>query len=88
MKRQFLIIVLGLTAIASHGQNPAQTVKGAIIDKISEKPLSGASVSVEGSSISALTDVDGIFVLRHVPMGRIKINISFVGYQTASIPEV
>lgn len=80
MKKLFLVIALSFEIIISHAQNLSQTVKGTITDKISEKPLVGASVSVEGNSLSSLTAANGVFVMRNVPVGRIKINISFIGY--------
>jgi hypothetical protein len=88
MKKFYIICVVLSMAILTHAQNSTQTVKGTITDKISEKPLAGATVSVEGSSIFSTSDANGAFVLKDVPVGRIKINITFVGYQTASIPEV
>jgi hypothetical protein len=88
MKKFYIICVVLSMAILTHAQNLTQTVKGTITDKISEKPLAGATVSVEGSSISSTSDANGAFVLKDVPVGRIKINITFIGYQTASIPEV
>lgn len=86
MKKLFVLAALFQSIICA-AQNPTQTVRGIITDKISETLLAGASVSVEGTSLSAITGTNGAFVLR-VPVGRIKINISFIGYQTVSIPEV
>jgi len=87
--KKFFCLLWGVTSLLmTHAQNLSQSVKGSITDKISERPLTGATVSVEGSSLSALTDDKGNFILRKVPVGRIKINISFIGYQPASVPEV
>lgn len=88
MKKILLFSVLLFGLLIANAQNLTQTVRGIITDKISEKPLAGASVNVEGSSLSSLTDANGVFILKRVPIGRIKINISYVGYQAASIPEV
>jgi len=88
MKKMSFLYVLVLLSLLTNAQTLTQTVKGTITDKISEKPLAGASVNVEGTSISALADEKGYFVLKNVLVGRIKVNISLIGYQTASIPEV
>jgi hypothetical protein len=88
MKKLLFIIVLALGIIISNAQTRTQTVKGTITDKVSEKPLAGALVSMGDKSISTLTDANAVFVLKNVPVGRIKINISFVGYQAGSVPEV
>lgn len=84
----FLLLSLLLVSIASQAQTLTQTIRGTIIDKVSEQPLSGASVSVEGTALKALTNASGSFAIPGVPIGRVKINISFVGYAAASIPEV
>lgn len=88
MKKFLLLSLLVLEAFITNAQNLTQTIKGTVTDRISEKSLAGASVKVEGSALSALTDANGIFVLKNVPVGRIKIIFTFIGYQTASIPEV
>lgn len=88
MKKGFFLSGLLLGFLITNAQSFTQVVKGTITDKISEKPLAGASVRVEGSSLFSLTDGNGVFILKKVPIGRIKIDISFIGYQSASIPEV
>jgi len=88
MKKLFLLSTLLVFTTFLNAQSLTQTVRGTIIDKISEKPLAGASVTVEGTALSALTENNGVFVLKDVPVGRIKINITYSGYGAASIPEV
>ncbi len=88
MKKLFLLFVVATGMNISYSQQLTQLVKGTITDKISEKALAGASISVEGLSISTLSDLNGFFTLKNVPVGRIKITISYIGYQTASIPEI
>ncbi|MBC7888287.1 MAG: TonB-dependent receptor [Ferruginibacter sp.] len=88
MKTLITIIFLLSGALASPAQQLTQTVRGTITDKISEKPLAGATVYAEGNAVPAVADARGIFILRNIPAGRIKINISFAGYQPVSIPEV
>ncbi len=87
MKYFFLSLVL-FQCLLIQAQQPTQTVKGTVTDKISEKPLAGASVNIEGTPLTALTNAAGEFIINGVSIGRIKLNISFVGYGAASIPEV
>ena len=72
----------------SNGQQLTQIVKGPITDKVSEKALVGASVSVESLTTSALSDVNGFFILKMYLFVALKIIISTIGYQMASIPEI
>jgi len=88
MKKLLTFLLLLQTALFAEAQVLTQTVKGTILDKVSEKPLAGATVSVEGTNLSALTDAGGRWAINSVPLGRIKLNITFVGYTSASIPEV
>lgn len=71
-----------------YGQNG--TIKGKILDKQSELPLMGASVELLGSETpkGVITDFDGYFTLTDVPIGRQTIRISYIGYETSTIPDI
>lgn len=57
-------------------------VKGNVKDKKTLEPLFGASIQIVGSSIAAVTDEEGNFLLRGVKDGTYDIEIRYVGYQT------
>ncbi len=60
--------------------------KGEVLDSNSKKPLVFASLSLENSNISSITNVDGKFSLKipeNITNGMIKI--SFLGYKTRTI---
>lgn len=80
-------IIFLLTCLKTFSQN-TQTVKGVVLDKASEKPLAGISVSITGLSMGATTDSNGVYVLRAVPVGRQKISFSSISYKSVIIPEV
>ncbi|HEY1201349.1 MAG TPA: TonB-dependent receptor, partial [Niastella sp.] len=61
---------------------------GTVLDKASEKPLSGVSVTVTGLSMGVTTDSTGNYTLVNVPVGRQRISFTSVGYKPVSIPEV
>jgi TonB-linked SusC/RagA family outer membrane protein len=61
-----------------------RTITGMISSPDGE-PLVGASVVVKGTSVGALTDVDGKFSLA-VPKEAQSLVFSFVGYQTQEVP--
>lgn len=86
MKRIFLImlILLGLTAHSQTG-----IVRGKIIDKQSEKPISGAIITLVGNDeIQTLSDEEGNFKLSEIPLGRQNLSISFVGYESTSVSDL
>src|SRR5687767_6455514 len=76
------------SAMQLQAQHNTQTVKGIVIDKASEKPLAGVSVTVAGMSMGTTTDSTGSFKLANVPVGRQRVSFTSVGYKPVSIPEV
>ena len=66
----FCLLVF-LTPFNCEGQL-AQTVKGKVVDKESKMPLTGVAISVSdiGSSLGAVTDIDGNFIIAGAPVGK------------------
>ena len=64
----------------------AQTmvVNGVVVDEMGE-PVIGANAYVKGTTIGAITDIDGNFSLTGVPVGA-TIGFSFVGYISQELP--
>lgn len=89
MKKVLFFIAAIVISYIGISQNISQTIKGTIIDKISEKPLIGAVVTVSnGKNTNAITNNDGQFVLNSISTGRVTISVTMVGYKTAILPEV
>ncbi len=66
---------------------------GSIVGKISDKeqdndPLPFADARVQGTTLGATTDFDGLFEIPNVTPGTYTVIISFVGYETLEIPNV
>ena len=66
------------------------TLRGVVLDKQSETPLIGATLQVLQAepAIGATTDADGRFVLRQVPVGRQTVRVTYLGYETQTVPNV
>ena len=60
------------------------SVKGRVTD-ITDVPLTGVSIRVEGTTIGTVTDLDGNFILQNVPSNS-NIEVSYVGMTTQVIP--
>lgn len=88
--RLTLLFLLTITIKRVNSQKLlVQTVKGQIIEEISKAPIQGATVSLAGnSSITAITDRNGLFSLSKVPVGRQSIAISSIGYENQVINEI
>jgi hypothetical protein len=72
------IAALGLLAVsASRAQAPERlaTIRGTVIDSIHGRALAGASVSLDGTAASAVTDSLGQYRLEGVPPGSYRIAV-------------
>lgn len=68
----------------------AQSIKGILSDAQSEMPLIGATVEVTSLDPvrGVTTDVDGRFSFTDVPAGRQVLRISYLGYETRTLPNI
>ncbi len=83
MKKSLSMAIL-LVAFASAitAQENIGTLKGKIIDQLSKQPLPGASVRVVGTSLGAVTNLEGYYAINSLPENIYKLQIDFLGYQT------
>ena len=63
-------------------------ISGTVIDAKLKEPLIGATVVIEGTTIGAVTDMDGNFRIESVEPGRYALVASYVSYQTQNIKDV
>ncbi|WP_299257044.1 TonB-dependent receptor [uncultured Aquimarina sp.] len=66
------------------------TVKGLVIDKQSENPLVGATIELlnTDNTNGVITDIDGYFILQKVPLGRQVIRVSYIGFESITLPNI
>ena len=87
MKKLFpltqLIIVFLFFCASTFGQG----IKGKVIDADIKEGIVGATVSIENSSYSTSTDLQGNYFLK-IPKGDYKLIINFSGYEKKIIPIV
>ena|ERR1035437_11077311 len=79
-----ILLILGFYLIAqTKDQTFTQSIVGRVVDKDAESPLPGVNVVVLGSNpqIATSTDVDGYYKLNNVPIGRVNLMFSFIGYK-------
>src|SRR5688572_22375186 len=88
--RIILVLLLALQSSFAFSQQISQTVRGHIVDQDSQAPLVGATVVVVGSNplIGSVADTDGNFRLTNVPIGRITLKVTFIGYEDRIIPNL
>ena len=84
--------IIAASALLMMSQIPtsalAQQLKGVVIDKNSKETLIGAVISVEGSDVKAVTNIDGNFTLDGLKDGKYTLYIKYVGYKTLKLDGV
>lgn len=79
------LLCIALSAITSPlSAQDGRKVTGHVVDDTNE-PLIGASILVVGTSTGVITDLDGNFSIV-VPSGATTLQISYVGYETMTVP--
>ena len=86
MKKQVFTLLTGLALSAAWANAQVPKVTGTVVLQEDGLPVVGASILVKGTSIGAITDIDGKFVLNGVPDSAKTIIISFVGTETQELP--
>ncbi len=81
-----IIFTLGV----SYGQNITQTIRGNVVDQDSRSPIIGANITVTNITpiTGASSGTDGEFVIKNVPVGRVNLKITSVGYEDAYLSNV
>lgn len=70
-----LILILNSNTFAAIG-----SIEGTIFDKKTRETLVGAQVVLEGTSIGAVTNFDGHFLIDNIKPGTYNIKISYISY--------
>ncbi len=90
MKTIISVTLLFFFAHLVLAQGITQTVRGTVMDKVSQSPLIGVNVIVVGVSpvIGTTTDIDGNFKLPAVPVGTHDLKVTYMGYKEQVIPAI
>ncbi|MBC7776610.1 MAG: TonB-dependent receptor, partial [Phycisphaerae bacterium] len=90
MKSKIILALLPILLFPAFLFSQSQTLRGTVLDKQAETPLIGATVQVLNiePSIGATSDLEGNFALKNVPVGRQTLRITYIGYETQTVPNV
>ena len=72
MKIRFLIVLLAFTSYLS--AQSTGSFSGQVIDEKTRSPLEGTTIVLEGTSIGAITDVNGYFSFENIPTKTYNIH--------------
>lgn len=78
-----VLLVMSVTGGIAHAQG--RTVTGKVQEDATQEPIPGATVTVKGTDLGAITDADGSFTIENVPAGEITLQISDPSHQDREI---
>jgi TonB-linked SusC/RagA family outer membrane protein len=78
----YLLLLLG-SGIVVNAQQKA--VSGTVVDESNGEPIIGVNISVEGTSVGTVTDIDGNFNLNVPEKGKTLV-VTYLGYVTQNLP--
>ncbi|MFD2147886.1 TonB-dependent receptor [Mucilaginibacter antarcticus] len=78
MKKLIVLFIALLYTAAAWSQN---TLKAVVKDAKTNQPLVGASISIQGTTIGATADSNGLVTITGVADGKILIRTTYTGYQ-------
>jgi len=89
-KIKIIISLILLSIKLIYTQDLTQTVRGTVIDNDTKLPLIGAAIVILNSDplIGAFSDVNGCFRFENIPVGRTNLQISYIGYESKTIPNI
>lgn len=91
MKRLFLGAAMTMIMLLSSSVMRAQivqTVRGQVCDVASGEPMIGVTITVEnGTTMAAVSDSEGNFEIKNVPVGRHSVRASYIGYEPVLLKE-
>ncbi|MDC1431207.1 carboxypeptidase-like regulatory domain-containing protein, partial [Bacteroidia bacterium] len=89
MKHIYLVLLILISNTLS-AQNLTQTIRGTIVDEHTQMQLVGVLVEayIDSTKSGAITDVDGKFKLKEMPIGRYVLNFSYLGYENTGVSQL
>ncbi len=84
MKNLFFITCLLCSVISLQAQQNGR-ISGKIIDQSTQKVISGANISLDGSGKGAQSDSLGFFRINQVPLKSYNLSVSMVGYKKVKL---
>ncbi|MEO1052512.1 MAG: TonB-dependent receptor [Bacteroidota bacterium] len=79
--KTILVALLSLTAATIYAQNTGK-IAGKVTDSKTGEELIGVNVLVDGTSMGAVTDLEGNYIINDIPAGSYNVIASYIGYQS------
>ena len=85
-----ILLIIFLFVKFACSQNLTQTIRGNVIDNDNKLPLIGVEIIILDTQplIGTTTDEDGNFRLENIPIGRINLHLSYLGFETKALQNI
>ncbi len=87
MIRYFLITVIAGQILFSQS-HPVGTIEGTVLDAATQIPLVGANVIVMNTMLGTITNTEGKFTIKNIPVGNYSIQFRMIGYSVETKTDV
>ena len=84
-KKLLLFTVCLLAAVSMAIAQTSKTVTGVVTSSEDNQPVVGASVSIKGTRIGRITDMNGKFTINNVPSSARTLVVTYVGMQPKEV---
>jgi CarboxypepD_reg-like domain/TonB-dependent Receptor Plug Domain len=90
MIRSIILSLFILLAGIVSAQNITQTIRGSVFDGETRQPIVGAQIIVIDSNpvLYAETDYQGHFSIKGIPLRRVSLQVSYMGYKKVQLPNL
>lgn len=82
------LIILTLAFVSTVYAGITGTISGKILDKETSAVLPGAAIIVEGTTMGAMADKNGFYMIHNLPAGTYDVSVSMIGYSKLTIKNV
>lgn len=86
IKFLLLPVIMLFTVAGIHAQTGS--VAGVIRDKKTQETIVGANVVIKGTTLGAISDLDGRFTLANLKKGTYTLVVSFISYTTITLENI
>ena len=83
----FILLIILLTSLA-HAQDEKGSIYGKVTDAVSNEPLIGVNIILEGTNFGDATDLNGHYEIKGVPVNTYRLRASIIGYSSITKTDV
>ena len=88
MKTMRVITSLLVMTALIFAQGGRGKIRGVVTDQETGEVLVGANVTVEGTSLGASTDLNGVYVVLALPTGSYTVRVGYIGYREVALSNI